>query len=68
MVLLETQGKLTREHYGHCPHHVHDRRGGNWFIVREKILILHRVFSFQEIGERKYPQLVTAGRSLTAIM
>jgi len=42
--------------------------GGRWFIVREEIFILHRVFSFQEIDERKYAQRITAERSLTAMM
>jgi hypothetical protein len=44
------------------------RSGGRWSIVREEIFILHRVFSFQEMGERKYAQLITAERSLTAMM
>jgi hypothetical protein len=44
------------------------RSGGSWFIVREEIFILHRVFSFQERGVQRYAQLITAERSLTAIM
>ncbi len=26
LVLPQTQGKLVREHYGHCHHHVHDQK------------------------------------------
>jgi hypothetical protein len=44
------------------------RKGRRWFLVREEIFILHRVCSFQEMGERKYALLIIAERSLTAIM
>jgi len=36
------------------------RSDGRWSIMREEIFILHRVFSFQEMGERRYAQLITA--------
>ena len=39
LVLLETQGKLVREHYGHCHHHVPDQKG--WEVVHRERRDLH---------------------------
>src|SRR5438046_4191163 len=39
LVRLEAQGELTREHYGHCHHHVQEQN--RWEVVHRERRDLH---------------------------
>ena len=68
MARLEAHQEVVRACSRHYSYPVHEQKW--WGVVHylKSIIILHCVFSFQEMGNRREAQRTTAQRSLTVII